>query len=262
MLASFGKNQKKDIHSGNKTVFYNVKALTLWLFCCLSLLITSLTLSWQVNKIADFGYTFWYQYYDIEQVIKTYGAKNYNKQDYSETPFEQHQKNFTDIVDAIHQEGKKLKQLKYVNHQQQTKTLLTQAEVIHLTDVSQLIDKLYLLFWINGFIGLMLFYYAAQKKYPLPTLPQKLVLLCSPIVLCVVILSTFGFTESFYYLHTVVFPSDHQWFFYYEESLMSTLMKAPEIFSGITALLAFTVALIFSLSYKLIFPHIFVRKPR
>jgi len=39
-----------------------------------------------------------------------------------------------------------------------------------------------------------------------------------------------GVENLFYGLHTIVFPDDHQWFFYYEDSLMSTLMQAPNIF--------------------------------
>jgi len=34
-------------------------------------------------------------------------------------------------------------------------------------------------------------------------------------------------------LHVLIFPADHQWFFYYQDSLMSTLMKAPDLFAGI-----------------------------
>jgi hypothetical protein len=34
-------------------------------------------------------------------------------------------------------------------------------------------------------------------------------------------------------MHILVFPDDHQWFFYYQDSLMSTLMKAPDLFAGI-----------------------------
>jgi hypothetical protein len=34
-------------------------------------------------------------------------------------------------------------------------------------------------------------------------------------------------------MHIFVFPDNHQWFFYYQDSLMSTLMKAPDLFAGI-----------------------------
>jgi hypothetical protein len=42
-----------------------------------------------------------------------------------------------------------------------------------------------------------------------------------------------GAKAIFYQMHILVFPDDHQWFFYYQDSLMSTLMKAPDLFAGI-----------------------------
>lgn len=42
-----------------------------------------------------------------------------------------------------------------------------------------------------------------------------------------------GPTRVFYTLHEWVFPSDHQWMFSYQESLMTTLMKAPDLFAAI-----------------------------
>jgi uncharacterized membrane protein len=45
-----------------------------------------------------------------------------------------------------------------------------------------------------------------------------------------------GAKNVFYVLHQIVFK-DHQWFFYYEESLMTTFMHAPDIFGYITLML-------------------------
>ncbi len=42
-----------------------------------------------------------------------------------------------------------------------------------------------------------------------------------------------GPVKVFYALHELLFPDGHQWFFYYQESLMSTMMKAPELFGWI-----------------------------
>jgi hypothetical protein len=48
----------------------------------------------------------------------------------------------------------------------------------------------------------------------------------------------------FYTLHTWVFPAGHAWFFYYQDSLMTTLMQAPNLFAGIAAeVLLLTVTL-------------------
>ena len=53
-----------------------------------------------------------------------------------------------------------------------------------------------------------------------------------------------GPKKLFYAFHIWVFPVEHQWFFYWEQSLMSTLMKAPDLFGGIAvALVMFGVPL-------------------
>ncbi len=48
-----------------------------------------------------------------------------------------------------------------------------------------------------------------------------------------------GPTKVFYWGHEVVFPENNQWFFYYEDSLMSTMMKAPALFGPIAGQLLF-----------------------
>ena len=48
-------------------------------------------------------------------------------------------------------------------------------------------------------------------------------------------------------MHEMVFPDDHQWFFYYQDSLMTTLMKAPDIFFAIGAVWAILASVIYLL---------------
>ncbi|MCB1808001.1 MAG: DUF1461 domain-containing protein, partial [Candidatus Competibacteraceae bacterium] len=43
-----------------------------------------------------------------------------------------------------------------------------------------------------------------------------------------------GPVRVFYQLHIWIFPPGHPWFFYYQDSLMTTLLKAPDIFAPIT----------------------------
>ena len=47
-----------------------------------------------------------------------------------------------------------------------------------------------------------------------------------------------GAKRVFYSLHDLIFPAEHQWFFYYQDSLMSTMMKAPDFFAYVAAALA------------------------
>lgn len=63
--------------------------------------------------------------------------------------------------------------------------------------------------------------------------------------LTTITLILFGPTKMFYWLHTKIFPHNHQWFFYYQESLMTTLMKAPDLFGFIATIWAVTAILLF-----------------
>ena len=62
------------------------------------------------------------------------------------------------------------------------------------------------------------------------------------IIVCFILIT--GPTKVFYAGHELIFPSNHQWFFYYEDSLMSTMMKAPALFGPIACqLLVIAIAL-------------------
>ena len=47
----------------------------------------------------------------------------------------------------------------------------------------------------------------------------------------------------FYQVHVGICPAEHQWFFYYQESLMTTLMHAPQLF-GVIAVAIIALALL------------------
>jgi hypothetical protein len=227
----------------------------LWCFFALSLLIFSLGISWQVSKAGNFFYGFWYQTLQINTVITKHVPKNtQGKRDFPMNDSDLHAKKFADIVQAIHQQGQGLADIRYVNHQAISQGLLTNAEVQHLQDVANLLDNVDQLWWGNLLLFIaFLAYYCRNKKYQtqfkhkaydaeflgkMPTGKQKLISLACFILLLVSILSLWGFTDVFYYLHTVIFPVDHQWFFYYNDSLMATIMKAPDIFAAIAMQLA------------------------
>ena len=52
--------------------------------------------------------------------------------------------------------------------------------------------------------------------------------------------------EIFSQFHVWVFPEEHKWKFYYEESVMSNLMKAPDLFAYIAVLLVALAVPIFA----------------
>ncbi|TWX52820.1 DUF1461 domain-containing protein [Colwellia hornerae] len=233
-------------------------ATLLWLCCCCFLLLFSLGLSWQINKSANFFYSFWYSPLNIEQTIKTYAPENtQGKRDFAQTSREQHLLSFSEIVDEIHNNGKGLARLSYLNNDNQHRALLTKPEVVHLQDVSVLVNQLRTVSVINTLLLLITIGGVYRFKQPKPSKKERYMAVIIPTVVLLTVLALFGFTEIFYYLHTVVFPDDHQWFFYYQESLMSSLMKAPDLFAAIALSLSAIAAAIYILIYRLLMTKIF-----
>lgn len=235
-----------------------------WSIFAISLLVFTLGLSWQLNKSTNFLYSTWYQALAINDTIVSYAPKNtYGKSDFPADDAELHEQMFSDIVQSIHQHGVGLSQISYVNQQGTPGKLLTKNEVEHLQDVANLLDVMTRFWWWNlallATLFVLYFYRFSQGKkggmFNMPTGKQKLSSVLCVFVMVLVTLSIWGFTRVFYYLHTLVFPSEHQWFFYYQESLMSTLMKAPDIFSVIAGQLLF-IALLLAWGLDLVMSHL------
>jgi uncharacterized membrane protein len=233
-------------------------SIFLWLCCCFFLLVFALGLSWQINKSAHFFYDFWYSQLNIQQTIKTYTPQNTEgKRDYANTDYKQHIKNFNQIVVEINNNGKGLEKLSYLNANNQRRVLLTSAEVVHLQDVSILVNKLRWISVINGLLLLIVIGIVYKFKQPKPHKKEQYMAVVIPSITLLLMFSIVGFTDIFYYLHTVVFPDNHQWFFYYQESLMSSLMKAPDLFAGIGLSLIVVAFVIYVIIYRLLITKIF-----
>lgn len=223
-----------------------------WLLFCISILLFSFGLSWQINKSVNFTYPMWYQVLDIDAHISKYAPQNkYNKQDFVYTDKNQHVKLFEQVVVAINNHGENLEQISYqINNK--NKQLFTHSEVVHLQDVSNLVDTLKLV-WLVNLLPLILLslFYIKQKLY-MPSTKLKVKTLIASVVVIIASFAIFGFKKIFYYLHTAVFPDNHQWFFYYQESLMSTFMKAPDLFAAMGVNLLVVGVIIFSCCYYFI----------
>ena len=83
------------------------------------------------------------------------------------------------------------------------------------------------------------------SKISLPGLKVSLLTLLVIALLLTVVIVAVGPHDVFTALHEFVFPEDHQWFFYYQDSLMTTLMKAPDIFFAIGAAWAVLATIIY-----------------
>ncbi len=72
----------------------------------------------------------------------------------------------------------------------------------------------------------------------------------TPLLAMVVWLLISGPEAVFYQFHIWLFPADHEWFFYWQDSLMSTLMKAPVLFGGIAVVLVGGTLVLTPLFYR------------
>ena len=130
--------------------------------------------------------------------------------------------------------------------------LLTQAEIQHLYDVAQLVDRFRMVAWVAVIAGLLLAPLTLRYPQPPPSLAQiSLTLLATTLILGGAILLT-GPVEIFYALHVWLFPPEHQWYFYYEESLMSMMMQAPNLFGPIAVMWVVSALLLTGLFWQLL----------
>ncbi len=225
-----------------------MKKLLWGVFLVLTFIIT-LPATWTLLSKADFFYPTLYDTIHIDAHISRYAPKNINGYlGFEDTSKAERVALFHGIVKAINNHGVGLKKLFYTDKNNQLLPLLTLPEVIHLQDVANLLDKLkffvviFFLFW---------FFLVVFIKYKKVVFPSGKSLFASTIIIILLVsmLLFLGPERIFNQLHIWVFPDNHQWFFYYEESLMSTMMKAPDLFAyiaGIWGLLSImlTVALI------------------
>ncbi|MEH6448905.1 MAG: DUF1461 domain-containing protein [Oleispira sp.] len=209
-------------------------------------LVFSLYAAWMVNVQLGYGYSWLYEFYETEQHISRYAPQNKHRTGFETTSVAVHKEVFQQIVDSVHGNGVGLELISY-QYQGQSIPLLHQAELIHLQDVANLINNIHYITWLCGglFMVGLLAEYRHRRKHK--SRASSLGILSVFTLLMVVITGMFliwGAKAIFYQMHIMIFPADHQWFFYYQDSLMSTLMKAPDLFAGITVQIVL-LALIF-----------------
>ena len=124
----------------------------------------------------------------------------------------------------------------YTTHEGRRYTLLREPEAVHLQDVANLITFFNYLSWVSIAVLMATLIAMKRTRIPAPSPLQMLAGLGSLLLVCGLILLIVGPTQTFYWLHTHIFPANHEWFFYYQDSLMTTLMKAPDLFGFIAAL--------------------------
>ncbi|MBV1882374.1 MAG: DUF1461 domain-containing protein [Pseudomonadales bacterium] len=223
-------------------------SLTLWFGPFLLIILSSFYLSWKVLATADFLYPFWYQHIHIEQAIDRYAPENKYKHNFTDTNEAERFRLFSAILKAVQNQGEGLSEIKYHHpNGNPIDNLLTTAEIIHLQDVAKIIT---IFFWTGVASTLALFpalLLLRKKQIPMPkktTLIGTMIVIFTAAGLAVLAI---GPVDFFYDLHVRIFPDNHQWFFYYQESLMTTLMLAPTLFGYIALTWAITSFLLTTL---------------
>ncbi|KAF0810475.1 hypothetical protein A167_00755 [Alcanivorax sp. S71-1-4] len=219
----------------------------IWLgysLCCVWL---ALALAWWLYARIDYSYPLWYDVLDIDRHIAEYAPHNARKPGFAQLPPEQHYQAFAQISRAVHDNGKGLGEIVYRGPGGRDIPLLDRDERVHLEDVARLLrlGGYASLIALLGWVPLAL----ALARTGLPGWRARLAgaaLMASPVGLWLLVS---GPKAVFYQFHIWLFPPENPWFFYWEESLMSTLMKAPYLFGGIAVVLAVAAVLMTPLWY-------------
>jgi len=217
-------------------IFKHLAARLSWLLYALICIWLGLFLSWWLSACFDYGYPFWYEVLDIKAHINEYAPQNPEKPGFAQLPPEYHHRAFAQISRAVHNDGTGLAQIHYLGPAGGQIRLLNRDEINHLRDVARLLDG-----------GVLVSVAMALLWLPVAWLSRRLgtpsgrvrILTCVALALVVLIPLGFAGPEAvFNTLHEWIFPPEHPWFFYWQESLMSTLMKAPVLFGGLAVQIA------------------------
>ena len=230
-------------------VFHKISS-TLFSLC---LLICSVFISWVLLAQVNFAYPALHSLMSIDQHIDKYGPQNRYKDGFELTDKPEQTRLFSEIVEAIHNNGKGLDSITYHTPKgEPISLLLRRAEVIHLEDVAHLINNFYMVSIMTLLIACCLITGFKYKNIKLPGLKQQAIgiLIFSAISFTTILI--IGPVKVFYALHVWIFPDNHQWFFYYQESLMTVLMKAPDLFGAISGLIAVFAIVIYLALNRLI----------
>ena len=211
----------------------------------LALLVSCLYVSWQVLSQANFLYDQIYEHNNLEAHVNEFAPLNRNdKESFALTSKTERIRVFNDIAREINSGGGGLGSIAYTPEGAGAATpFLVQAERDHLQDVANLVSSLkpigaVIASLLIAFYGFCWYYKVSRYQYfwrP-SGIFISLFQISAVAVLCVAITFALGPQQTFYLLHDWAFSDKAQWYFYFEDSLMTTLM--PEIvFANIAALI-------------------------
>lgn len=208
-----------------------------------AIMLGSLYLAWRFLAAVDFLYPSLYDALAIDEHIAEFAPQNRYRDHFETTTREEHLRLFSAIATSIRNDGEGLGAIEYRDASGRILgVMLRPPEIVHLTDVARLVDLLERA-GVVALLAVVLLVVAMRRKGTVLPSPFRLAMgSVAGAILAALVVVALGATEVFYALHRWVFPDGHQWFFYYEESLMSTIMKAPDLF-GYIAVILVTIAL-------------------
>lgn len=198
----------------------------------------SLVVAWYGLSAVNFAFPVVYEIAGIGENIAQYAPQNRYKRGFELSPRVEHERLFAEIVRSINHNGEGLADISYRGSDGHViDRFLRMPEVIHLQDVANLLANLRLFSWYIVGLTLVLVGFHVYFRWPIPNTWRAGTGLIVVLAMATLGLAAIGATDVFYSLHTRIFPDGHQWFFFYQESLMTTLMKAPDLFAYIGLLL-------------------------
>ena len=224
-----------------------IAATAMWFVYAVTIVMLAVILCWALYSHVNYGYRFWYQTLGIGSHIQVYGPQNRFNAGFEQLSAEKHVEAFEQIRDAVHNGGMGLADIDYQPPGKEPRPLLHHAEVQHLQDVADFIDRGRILFLV--LLALWLPLACLNIRLKSPPIRWRLGITVFTLGAMLAWLLIAGPTQVFYQFHLWIFPADHQWFFYWQDSLMSTLMKAPVLFGGIAMVIALGALLLTPVLY-------------
>lgn len=224
-----------------------------WAVLALLGFLAALMAAWHILAPARFLYGVWYEPVGIAANIAEYGPRNRHRQGFAGTSREEHERLMGELVTAINHHGKGLEQIQYHDRNgAPIASLLTEAEIVHLRDVARLVGYAnQVALWAAILLAVSTFW-LYRRGVPMPSLRLLLLGMLALVAAFAALVMLLGPVKVFYQLHVWLFPSGNQWFFYYEDSLMTTMLKAPVIFGPIAAAMVGLALLLWWLLFALI----------
>lgn len=224
-----------------------MKTWIFWPVFFIAQLLSLALLAWHLLAQWHFAYPLGYQLLNLAPHIAEYAPQNRFRSGFEHTSPEEHWRLFGEITDAVQDSGKGLSAISYSQPSGEKIPLMHEAEIVHLQDVANLIDRLYFTGIVAWMVYIGCWLWIVKRGLTKPSSKAVLVGFGAGIAVCATAVLGIGPTAVFYWLHEVIFPPGHPWFFYYQDSLMTTLMKAPDIFAFIGLLLVGMLAVLWVL---------------